>query len=799
MAGAELVGSLHLHPNDDVADVISTNSLRTRTASGTADANTRGTVEGSFSFLAGGTSANYSGTLPQINSFGSATFLKDMDRYGGTAKKGIAVWDYDLSGIASNAWELKVDFSDRHTTDADEWYISINGLGRTLDTRDLSTLVPATGHTVLLDATKYIKIGELPAGSDAAAVYQWDLTEIITAAQENDGKVRLVYAAAGFRDDIRFLNDSGIIGADSTSGAAVTYPLVTTLLEDDFNSGSGTKSGSGIIANGWESVGPEEKVYNTVSSLGTNFTGKLGWTETGAGSFDTVAAAFSSYTLTEIGDYITVSFDYLTTSTVNNGTGVRVRLYESGSNLSNGGSGYGLNIPSGTSTSAISYRSYTNGNPYATLDGAGTAVAGGPSYGDGGSVVLAVTKTGVDEITLSGSHGTNVFAFSVPGASLYTFDAFGVSVGSLTQGLEIDNVQIQSSLIPPFVFVSDDFESGTASSSNSILANGWFASAGGLEFKEYNVSSSGVLDIRDASIEAEFDSAYIKFQDLPLTNNGDWLELSVDMQWYEDTSGAAFADTSDPLANLTLVDSSKTNNAGYGFRIKSGKFHQLTIHDGPTAFPTQVPGSETSREQAATNGTFQTWTLRIERSGSDFLLSPAIDNKLFGPSGSEVETFTNNAAIDAVFDQLTFTVRGNNIGMKIDNVEITSNVEALTFTAFESWALSYGLSGADAGESANPDADALDNYSEYVFGGHPDDNTDIGHQPVLDVESGDYVYVLRNDDALSASVLTRDDLITGDWTTNAPMDVTANDGGLTAYTNAVGTLELQQFIKLLVE
>lgn len=56
-----------------------------------------------------------------------------------------------------------------------------------------------------------------------------------------------------------------------------------------------------------------------------------------------------------------------------------------------------------------------------------------------------------------------------------------------------------------------------------------------------------------------------------------------------------------------------------------------------------------------------------------------------------------------------------------------------------------------------------------------------------------------SDDPLTASVLTRSDLVTGSWTTNAPMGITLNDGGLGSYTNNIGTAEDQQFFKLLVE
>jgi len=109
------------------------------------------------------------------------------------------------------------------------------------------------------------------------------------------------------------------------------------------------------------------------------------------------------------------------------------------------------------------------------------------------------------------------------------------------------------------------------------------------------------------------------------------------------------------------------------------------------------------------------------------------------------------------------------------------------------------MPGGNNAASDDPDADTLDNQGEYVFGGNPTDGADVGTQPVFDAATGDYSYVLRSDDSLTASVLTRSDLVTGSWTTNAPMGITLNDGGLGSYTNNIGTAEDQQFFKLLVE
>jgi hypothetical protein len=586
---AELVGSLHLPYTGGYItnDIQSIKNIKTRISGG--DVSTCGLIEGKFSLLAGHTVGQdgYNGVDIQTQYY-TSTKLHDLGRYDNIAERGIAVWDFNFSGIVSNAWELKVDFKDRRTADTitDEWYISFTGLGRTLDTTDITTLAPGTGQDVLSDISKYIKIGELPAGV-AAGIYTWDLTEIIEAAQANSGTVRLVYSCAGYYDDINFLNDSGFIATDTTSAASVEIP---------------------------------------------------------------------------------------------------------------------------------------------------------------------------------------------------TF------------------------------FLQDDFETDSASSTNGVLTNGWAALPDNMspsqEKKEYNVASSGVLDLRDEIspelVDGEpvglFDSVFINFENIALTNDGDWLELSIDLGFYEDTSGELIADQVEPLALLTLVDSGRTNDAGYGFTVRKNTYHSLSLHDGPLAYPVNITGSGTSRTTLATDGTMQTWVMRIEHSGGNFLITPSIDGQLFGPSSGYVEAFTNSAAIGAMFDQLTFTVRGNDVAVKIDNVTLLSNTEPYILSAYEQWAEDWGLSGSNAESGSNPDNDALDNTGEYVFGGNPLDNADVGTLPAFDAASGNYIYTLRNDNALLAHVMIRTNLIHGSWITNASMNVTLNDGGITSYTNNVGPGTNQQmFIKLLVE
>lgn len=597
LASAELVGSLHVHPNDDVTNAERAGGLRSRTSAGTSDANTQGTVEGEVSFVAGRELAS---PITDVGAFADATKFRDVNRYGGK-NGGIVVWDYDLTGLTTNAWELNVDYDSRQNTTGDPltWYVSFNGFGRTLDTTVVTNLPTNTaGGTDLLgdhlrDVTKYIKIGQI-ANAPAATNVTWDLTDIVNEAIANGGSIRLAYWDNTYQNEgPRFINDSGLIATDSTTATPVTYPR--------------------------------------------------------------------------------------------------------------------------------------------------------------------------------------------------------------------------------FV-VADTFESGSGSATNGPITNGWSALLSGdspaVELKEYNVASSGILNIRDALKspfdgtnevhKGFFDSVQRDFDAIPLANVGDYLELTLDVGAYQDTSGAAITNCNGPMYNIALVDSSRTNNAGWGFRAKPahagstpGYYSSLRTYNSAQGFP-QDAGLTTVREATHNDGTMDVWKLRITRiPGDTYELIPSLNGVLFGSSKDAV--FTNATCVGAIYDTLVITPRGNDIGVKIDNVYITTNVKEYTPTLFEQWALDSGLTNGIDGAADNPDGDIYDNHGEYVLGGDPTNGLDIGIQPAFDGASTGYVYSVRNDTALSVSILTRQDLVNGDWTTNAGAGIASNDGGLTEYTYSVGATNAQEFIKLLVE
>ncbi len=104
----------------------------------------------------------------------------------------------------------------------------------------------------------------------------------------------------------------------------------------------------------------------------------------------------------------------------------------------------------------------------------------------------------------------------------------------------------------------------------------------------------------------------------------------------------------------------------------------------------------------------------------------------------------------------------------IDNLAIFGSELA----NFEGWAMTYGLEGDDALNTADPDGDGLNNLAEYAFGGNPTNSGNIGRQPniggVLE-DSGtcyiEYVYARRitAGSALSYGLQQRSDLVFDNW------------------------------------
>lgn len=189
-------------------------------------------------------------------------------------------------------------------------------------------------------------------------------------------------------------------------------------------------------------------------------------------------------------------------------------------------------------------------------------------------------------------------------------------------------------------------------------------------------------------------------------------------------------------------------------------------------------------------------TVRVTVDGVDTNIFTRLDANMTNlqweaTANKYVYTYTEPVAVGAGTD-ITIDGTVGIWGLQGIVVEVVSSA-----TGFDTFVAQYGLSGDPL---ADDDLDGLTDFGEYVFGGNPTNGVVDSANPVFDAASGDYVYSLIGDDSLTAVVLTTDDLVNGIWVTNGtPLNVTSTSGELEAYTNAVGTVESQKFIRLQVE
>ncbi len=102
------------------------------------------------------------------------------------------------------------------------------------------------------------------------------------------------------------------------------------------------------------------------------------------------------------------------------------------------------------------------------------------------------------------------------------------------------------------------------------------------------------------------------------------------------------------------------------------------------------------------------------------------------------------------------------------NGDLRYDVEAAPPTSpYNTWTQQNNLSGANAGFTADPDMDGLNNGIEFVVGGNPNSNVDATKRPTVKIENGQLVFQFRRTDASSTlnPVAQYDNDLLGVWST----------------------------------
>ena len=210
-------------------------------------------------------------------------------------------------------------------------------------------------------------------------------------------------------------------------------------------------------------------------------------------------------------------------------------------------------------------------------------------------------------------------------------------------------------------------------------------------------------------------------------------------------------------------------------------------------------------DQIKVDGTFSASSLGM----ADFTFSD------MDAMGSGIYILFDAAALSVTLDllDLTGSVGGNSAQgtLSISGTDVILTVTgASDYSAFGQWVAVYELSGGDAQEEADPDADDYSNLEEFAYGGNPTNAADAGYIPASGqrTQGGTnyfeytYTYNTNANYGVTYRFGTRPNLVFGEWT-NIYHEVLGSEDqgdGFLTLTNGVpldGTD--QHFFRLLLE
>lgn len=183
--------------------------------------------------------------------------------------------------------------------------------------------------------------------------------------------------------------------------------------------------------------------------------------------------------------------------------------------------------------------------------------------------------------------------------------------------------------------------------------------------------------------------------------------------------------------------------------------------------------------------------------------SSTLDLATASDTGSRIGALTSDSSFfTGYIDEVAIYDRA------LSDAEIEANYDAAFTSAaslYQQWAGLQGLTaGVNDGATDDPDSDGLDNLAEYALGGAPLDANDQGSEPyIINSDAGlSVIYVERtDDDSLTYSLQTRDDLLTGSWT-NTGYTVSGTNITGSTFNDVTNSIQMETdtgFIRLVVE
>jgi hypothetical protein len=315
-------------------------------------------------------------------------------------------------------------------------------------------------------------------------------------------------------------------------------------------------------------------------------------------------------------------------------------------------------------------------------------------------------------------------------------------------------------------FVEDDFNR-----SDGGIGTDWITLSGGYELSGGKVSPTS----RDSLV------VYNQFD---TSNDGEGKEFTISVE-----ASLSAAETNG-FVGLAVNVQNATNFYGVRFNGKGGIQGVRYVDGSVSTFFTRSDGTLTYTPDqvikmtiASTDAYVLSVTLTDQASGEELFFINATDsqNRFTDGSGGILST--------------------SGVGT-YDNFSLQVLPAPVFLEGFDLWADGWGVELG--GMTADYDGDFLSNLAEYALGGDPTSALDRGVAPTFGFDGTDmvYLYPQRSDDAaLTYTVKTTDNLVSGVWTNAAASVVGTNVTGSTFdyVTNTVPATDTRRFLKLEVQ
>ena len=170
--------------------------------------------------------------------------------------------------------------------------------------------------------------------------------------------------------------------------------------------------------------------------------------------------------------------------------------------------------------------------------------------------------------------------------------------------------------------------------------------------------------------------------------------------------------------------SNGTDTSAETFTVSTSTSPSLTLSKTSLSGFSTTAGTASASQSYTVNGTGLTANVVVTAPAG---YEVSLDNSAFAGSQTLVPVNGNLSAVvyvrlsaSAQVGSTTLTITDAGGGVTSQSVTVSGTVSA-ALSAYESWSIGYGLSGANAPASADPDGDGLNNAGEFAFGTSPVD------------------------------------------------------------------------------